>query len=273
MNMNFDFEELSESSMSDRIKEYLLQFLSFTDNKVDPMPKQTKSDKDISFISTVSTVSDISESPRRQRPVRVNDTLPLPTAQTTQNTQNTHQEISNLDWTFEVFLPMLKVADVNEEVAELLVESAHDHFSCEPLLMDLNFENDENIETVVVGDIHGQFSDLVGIFERFGRPGPKLRYIFNGDIVDRGPRSVACWVLLCALKCAEPGYIYVTRGNHETRTVSMVNSSFASECFASYSTKFYLLCQKVFDELPISYTLNSSIFVSILDRNVNVHLF
>lgn len=258
--MNFDFEELSESSMSDRIKEYLLQFLSFTNNKVDPIPDKS----DISFVSTITTLS---ESPRRQRPIRVNDvqtTLPLQATLPLQ--QNPPQEMSNLDWTFEVFLPMLKVADVNEEVAELLVESAHEHFSREPLLMDLNFENDENIETVVVGDIHGQFRDLVEIFERFGRPGPKLRYIFNGDIVDRGPRSVACWVLLCALKCAEPGYIYITRGNHETRTVSMVNSSFASECFSSYSTKFYLLCQKVFDELPISYTLNSSIFVSILDE-------
>ena len=118
--MNFDSEELSESSMSDRIKEYLLQFLSFTDNKVDPMPKQNKSDKDISFVSTtVSDISAMSESPRRQRPVRVNDTLPLPTTQTTQNTENTQnptQEISNLDWTFEVFLPMLKMADVTKRL-------------------------------------------------------------------------------------------------------------------------------------------------------------
>lgn len=167
--------------------------------------------------------------------------------------------VFDMDWAFDVFLPILKLGDVSDVIGEMLLDSAHAIFSRESLMMDLDFP--EPIETIIVGDIHGQFRDMTEIFERFGRPCLNRRYIFNGDIVDRGPRSVACWLFLCALKTAGPEFVYVTRGNHETRTVSMVHSSFAHECFDSYSQQFYLSCQNVFDELPISYTLNQSIFV------------
>jgi serine/threonine-protein phosphatase PP1 catalytic subunit len=42
---------------------------------------------------------------------------------------------------------------------------------------------------VVVGDLHGQFSDLQRIFERLGRPGSdKKVWVFLGDYIDRGER-------------------------------------------------------------------------------------
>lgn len=173
----------------------------------------------------------------------------------------------DLDWVFDVLLGMLKCEEIELEIAEMIVESAAEKFQREGLLVDLDFsESVEDIQTVVVGDIHGQFTDLLYIFEKFGRPCSTRRFIFNGDIVDRGPRSVACWLFLCALKLAVPDYLYVTRGNHESKTVSILFSSFAQECSTFYTTDFYSLCQRTFDDLPISYTLNNSIFVSEKDR-------
>lgn len=41
----------------------------------------------------------------------------------------------------------------------------------------------------VVGDLHGQFGDLLRLFDAAGRP-PEADFLFLGDFVDRGPQSV-----------------------------------------------------------------------------------
>ena len=163
------------------------------------------------------------------------------------------------DWAFDVILPLLERGDIELNLAKVLVEEAHKNFAKESALINLDFE--EGIDTVVVGDIHGQFRDLLLIFRKFGRPGVVKRYIFNGDIVDRGPRSVACWLFICALKISCPQCLFVTRGNHESRTVSRLTSSFASECANNYSEEFFMQCQRTFDELPLAYVLNKTVFV------------
>jgi serine/threonine-protein phosphatase 5 len=65
----------------------------------------------------------------------------------------------------------------------------------------------------IVGDTHGQYQDVVGIFDRFGNPSSQNPYLFNGDIVDRGSMGVEILVLLLAWKLADPSCMYFNRGN------------------------------------------------------------
>jgi serine/threonine-protein phosphatase 6 catalytic subunit len=66
----------------------------------------------------------------------------------------------------------------------------------------------------VVGDLHGQFFDLLHMFQEGGWP-PETSYVFLGDFVDRGHNSVETLTLLLCLKLKYPGRITLLRGNHE----------------------------------------------------------
>ena len=73
----------------------------------------------------------------------------------------------------------------------------------------------------IVGDLHGQFYDLLEMFRIGGDP-PGTNYIFIGDFVDRGYHSLETITLLFCLKVKYPDRIYLLRGNHECRNITMM---------------------------------------------------
>lgn len=83
----------------------------------------------------------------------------------------------------------------------------------EPML--LRIEGD----SVIITDIHGQFSDLFLIFNKHGFPN-KQKYIFLGDYVDRGCQSLETILILLIYKILYPQHIYLLRGNHEAASVN-----------------------------------------------------
>lgn len=111
----------------------------------------------------------------------------------------------------------------------------------------------------VVGDIHGQFEDLIRIFEQNGWPTGDKKFIFNGDIVDRGHNSLECLLTLFVMKIVQPNNIFITRGNHESLTCG--DGTFKMECLDKLDEQFFTKSHSVFEFLPLAYVINRKYFV------------
>eukprot|EP00477_Mikrocytos_mackini_P001654 GAHX01001784.1.p1 GENE.GAHX01001784.1~~GAHX01001784.1.p1 ORF type:complete len:337 (-),score=56.52 GAHX01001784.1:172-1182(-) len=119
---------------------------------------------------------------------------------------------------------------------------------------------------VVVGDIHGQFSDLLDLFGRTGLLSAlntseelKEQFLFLGDYVDRGPRSLETICFLFALKLLYPDSMMLLRGNHECWYVNKTYG-FYDEVRLRYSQKLWRRFTNVFQYLPIAAIIDERIF-------------
>ena len=110
----------------------------------------------------------------------------------------------------------------------------------------------------VCGDLHGQFHDLIRIFEKCEMP-PATSYLFLGDYVDRGRHSIETISLLFALKIKHPDKVFMLRGNHECPDVNKTYG-FYDECLQFYSVTIWRVFSDVFKCLPIAAVVSDKIF-------------
>eukprot|EP01026_Neomeris_dumetosa_P080440 TRINITY_DN89035_c0_g1_i2.p1 TRINITY_DN89035_c0_g1~~TRINITY_DN89035_c0_g1_i2.p1 ORF type:complete len:347 (-),score=45.58 TRINITY_DN89035_c0_g1_i2:121-1044(-) len=126
------------------------------------------------------------------------------------------------------------------------------------------FSNEKNVQPVrmpvtVCGDIHGQFHDMVELFN-IGVMCPDTNYLFMGDYVDRGYNSVETVTLLVCLKVRFPERITILRGNHESRQITQVYG-FYDECLRKYGNpNVWQMFTDLFDFLPLTGLIESEIF-------------
>ncbi|KAF8761628.1 Phosphatase PPZ [Rhizoctonia solani] len=139
----------------------------------------------------------------------------------------------------------------NNEITAIC-QAAREVFLSQPTLIELS------PPVKIVGDVHGQYSDLIRLFEMCGFP-PQANYLFLGDYVDRGKQSLETILLLLCYKVKYPENFFLLRGNHECANVTRVYG-FYDECKRRCNIKIWKTFIDVFNCLPIAAVVASKIF-------------
>jgi serine/threonine-protein phosphatase 2B catalytic subunit len=134
---------------------------------------------------------------------------------------------------------------LTKEQACRILKSAIQLLKSEPNMIQI----DEPV--CVVGDLHGQYFDLLNMLQKAGDPGPNLNYLFLGDYVDRGILGIEVVLFLFALKLTHPKHVGMLRGNHESRNMTE-SFTFREEVLDRFDVEVYDLFMEAFDALPIA---------------------
>ncbi|KER30730.1 hypothetical protein T265_02881 [Opisthorchis viverrini] len=145
-------------------------------------------------------------------------------------------------------------ADISEPELLEITDYMCDILLEDPVCLDLDLKE----PICIVGDLFGQYMDLIEIFEVFGFP-PGRRYLFLGNYCDRGPQSLEVICLLFILKLKFPKHIFMLRGNHECEYISC-HYGFLADCTKRFSKQVWHGFMAAFNCLPATAIIEDIIF-------------
>ncbi|KAI7997450.1 Serine/threonine-protein phosphatase PP1 [Camellia lanceoleosa] len=144
-----------------------------------------------------------------------------------------------------------KKIQLSEAEIRQLCTTAKEVFLSQPNLLELEAPIN------VCGDIHGQYPDLLRLFEYGGFP-PDSNYLFLGDYVDRGKQSIETICLLLSYKIKFPDNFFLLRGNHECASINRIYG-FYDECKRRFSVRIWRIFTDCFNCLPVAAVIDDKI--------------
>eukprot|EP00245_Coleochaete_scutata_P004177 TRINITY_DN1644_c0_g2_i1.p1 TRINITY_DN1644_c0_g2~~TRINITY_DN1644_c0_g2_i1.p1 ORF type:complete len:477 (-),score=70.18 TRINITY_DN1644_c0_g2_i1:341-1771(-) len=149
-------------------------------------------------------------------------------------------------------------------VAEGLIFAATRLLQAEPNIVDIRPNASQEEKVTLVGDVHGQYHDVLRLLDEAGHPGPTSYFVFNGDYVDRGAWGFETYMLLLAWKVYMPKRVILLRGNHETRYCAS-SYGFEAEVEFKYGKVAKSLLRKLmtcFAAHPLAATIAGAVYVA-----------
>ena len=144
-----------------------------------------------------------------------------------------------------------KQVDLKEDEIKFLIDQSLKIIKDQKMLVELE------APLHVCGDIHGQYYDLLRIFEHCGYPG-EYNYLFLGDYVDRGKQSLETVCLLLCYKIKYPDKVTLLRGNHESSVTNRIYG-FYDECKRRYNVRLWKSFTDLFNWLPVAAIIDEKI--------------
>ncbi|KAL2652712.1 hypothetical protein R1flu_020840 [Riccia fluitans] len=162
------------------------------------------------------------------------------------------QLAATLDYASRNLLPTDLPTILPVPLADQIISTASKLMHREANCVEISVES--SCKVVVIGDVHGQYHDVLHLLEIAGPPAADRIFVFNGDYVDRGAWGLETYLYLLCWKILMPHRVFLLRGNHET-TFCTGAYGFEQEVMTKYADRgrhLYRKCLGCFEGHPLA---------------------